>query len=150
MSKLTDFFYIFSKFTTSIILFIILIFTGYALFKSYKGVDNISSKFNGKLTNISNDIKINTSKIINYEKSIDENKIYLKNLKESLSQKKIKEQIFNLENDNKILLKEIKKINNILNNLKIVDNINSNNKVKNFNKDADILKDNNNKQIFSL
>ena len=78
MSKLADFFYIFSKFATSFVLFILLIFTAYALYKSYVGVDNISLEFDDRLNVISNEIKQNSTKIFDYENSINENKNYLR------------------------------------------------------------------------
>ena len=142
MSKFADFFYIFSKFATSLVLFILLIFTAYALYKSYAGVDNISLEFDDRLNVISNEIKKNSTKIFDYENSINENKNFLREIKKDILQKDYEEKILSLENQNKLLLKQIAKINDSLSKLKITENTNLN---TNFNN----LK-NNNKQILSL
>ena len=142
MSKFTDFFYIFSKFATSLVLFILLIFTAYALYKSYAGVDNISLEFDDRLNVISNEIKKNSTKIFDYENSINENKNFLREIKKNILQKDYEEKILNLEDQNKLLLEQIVKINDSLNKLKITENINLNTNSNN-------LK-NNNKQILSL
>ena len=143
MSKFTDFFYIFSKFATSLVLFILLIFTAYALYKSYVGVDNISLEFEDRLNFISNGIKKNSTKIFNYENSINENKNFLIEIKNNLLQKNYEEKILNLEKQNKLLLKQITKINDNLSKLKITENTN-------FNTNANNLRNNNIKQILSL
>ena len=88
MSKFADFFYIFSKFATSLVLFILLIFTAYALYRSYAGVDNISLEFDDRLNVISNEIKQNSTKIFDYENSINENKNFLREIKKNTLQKK--------------------------------------------------------------
>ena len=142
MSKFADFFYIFSKFATSLVLFILLIFTAYALYKSYAGVDNISLEFDDRLNVISNEIKKNSTKIFDYENSINENKNFLREIKKNILQKNYEEKILSLEDQNKLLLKQIAKINDSLSKLKITENINLNTNSNN-------LK-NNNKQILSL
>ena len=142
MSKFADFFYIFSKFATSLVLFILLIFTAYALYKSYAGVDNISLEFDDRLNVISNEIKKNSTKIFDYENSINENKNFLKEIKKNILQKNYEEKILSLEDQNKLLLKQIAKINDSLSKLKITENTNLNTNSNN-------LK-NNNKQILSL
>ena len=142
MSKFADFFYIFSKFATSLVLFILLIFTAYALYKSYVGVDNISLEFDDRLNVISNEIKKNSTKIFDYENSINENKNFLREIKKNILQKNYEEKILSLEDQNKLLLKQITKINDSLSKLKITENTNLNTNSNN-------LK-NNNKQILSL
>ena len=142
MSKFADFFYIFSKFATSLVLFILLIFTAYALYKSYVGVDNISLEFDDRLNIISNEIKKNSTKIFDYENSINENKNFLREIKKNTLQKNYEEKILSLEDQNKLLLKQITKINDSLSKLKITENTNLNTNSNN-------LK-NNNKQILSL
>ena len=142
MSKFADFFYIFSKFATSLVLFILLIFTAYALYKSYAGVDNISLEFDDRLNVISNEIKKNSTKIFDYENSINENKNFLREIKKNILQKDYEEKILSLEDQNKLLLKQIAKINDSLSKLKITENTNLNTNSNN-------LK-NNNKQILSL
>ena len=142
MSKFADFFYIFSKFATSLVLFILLIFTAYALYKSYAGVDNISLEFDDRLNVISNEIKKNSTNIFDYENSINENKNFLREIKKNILQKDYEEKILSLEDQNKLLLKQIAKINDSLSKLKITENTNLNTNSNN-------LK-NNNKQILSL
>ena len=142
MSKFADFFYIFSKFTTSLVLFILLIFTAYALYRSYAGVDNISLEFDDRLNVISNEIKKNSTKIFDYENSINEDKNFLREIKKNILQKDYEEKILSLEDQNKLLLKQIAKINDSLSKLKITENTNLNTNSNN-------LK-NNNKQILSL
>lgn len=143
MSKFANFFYIFSKFATSLVLFILLIFTAYALYKSYKGVDNISLDFDNKINDISNKIKQNSLQFIEYEKFISQNKNFLKEIKENFIHNKYEEKILNLEKENKILLKQLEKINNRLNDLSLKKNVNAN--IDNSN-----LKNDNFKQILSL
>ena len=143
MSKFANFFYIFSKFATSLVLFILLIFTAYALYKSYKGVDNISLDFDNKINDISNKIKQNSLQFIEYEKFISQNKNFLKEIKENFINNKYEEKILNLEKENKILLKQLEKINNRLNDLSLKKNVNAN--IDNSN-----LKNDNFKQILSL
>ena len=61
MTKITEYFYIFSKLTTSLVLFLIIIVMGYAFFKSYQGIDDNNVNFE----------KI-VKKINDTDKSIDE------------------------------------------------------------------------------
>lgn len=143
MSKFANFFYIFSKFATSLVLFILLIFTAYALYKSYKGVDNISLDFDDKINDISNKIKQNSLKFIEYEKFTSQNKNFLKEIKENFINNKYEEKILNLEKENEILLKKLEKINNRLNDLLLKKNVNAN-------IDKSNLKNDNFKQILSL
>ena len=142
MSKFADFFYIFSKFATSLVLFILLIFTAYALYRSYAGVENISLEFDDRLNVISNEIKKNSTKIFDYENSINENKNFLREIKKNTLQKDYEEKILSLEDQNKLFIKQITKINDSLSKLKITENTNLNTNSNNLR--------NNNKQILSL
>jgi hypothetical protein len=107
------------------------------------GVDNISLEFDDRLNLISGGIKKNSIKIIDYENSINENKNFLIEIKNNLLQKNYEEKILNLEKQNKLLLKQITKINENLSNLKITENTN-------FNTNANNLRNTNIKQILSL
>jgi len=47
------YFYIFSKLTTSIVLTLIIIAMGYALLKSYQGVDNVAINLESRFNSLS-------------------------------------------------------------------------------------------------
>ena len=79
MTKITEYFYIFSKLTTSLVLFLIIIVMGYAFFKSYQGIDDNNVNLENKISSLSSDIMINynnfekiVKKINDTDKSIDE------------------------------------------------------------------------------
>ena len=92
MSKITDYFYIFSKLTTSLVLLIIIIMLGYALVNSYKNVDkdvvNIEQRFksltDSVLNNDNNFIELNAknkqidNKLNEIVKILNENQSTLK------------------------------------------------------------------------
>ena len=52
MNKLSNYFYIFSKLTTSFILFLLIFFFGYALYNSYKDIDKNSKNIDGKFLSL--------------------------------------------------------------------------------------------------
>lgn len=141
MSKFINFFYIFSKFTTSLILFVLLIFTGYALYKSYNGINNISSKADDRFIAIISDIENNKLKIFEYEKLIKENQIFLKELKDYSLATNYEKNILSIQNTNKILIKKIENINTFLNDLKLTENFNINNAKNNNAKEISSLKE---------
>ena len=95
MNKITNYFYILSKLTTSIVLLLIVFLMGYALFNSYKDVEITSSNLEDKLILLSNSIDQNNiqlsdidNKLLNNDKIIDEIK--------NLSQDSKKEELLNL------------------------------------------------------
>ena len=143
MSKLADIFYIFSKFITSLILFVLLSITLYALYRSYVGVDNIASEVDDRLNKITKNIENNLTVIVDFEKKITENKNLLKNVTKNFHQKKYEEKITKLENDNNTLLQKLEKLTESINNLRLDKNLNT--KIENNNNFND-----SNKQILSL
>ena len=79
MTKITEYFYIFSKLTTSLVLFLIIIVMGYAFFKSYQGIDDNNVNLENKISSLSSDVMLNYNnfekivrKIDDTDKSIDE------------------------------------------------------------------------------
>ena len=79
MTKITEYFYIFSKLTTSLVLFLIIIVMGYAFFKSYQGIDDNNVNLENKISSLSSDVMLNynnfekiVKKINDTDKSIDE------------------------------------------------------------------------------
>ena len=67
MTKITEYFYIFSKLTTSLVLFLIIIVMGYAFFKSYQGIDDNNVNLENKLSSLSSDVMLNYN---NFEKIV--------------------------------------------------------------------------------
>ena len=83
MNKITNYFYIFSKLTTSLVLLFIVFLMGYALFNSYKDVEITNSNLEDKLILLSNSIDQNNIKLSNIDnKLINNDKIIneIKNL----------------------------------------------------------------------
>ena len=108
MNKLSNYFYIFSKLTTSFILFLLIFFLGYALYNSYKDIDKKSENIDGKFLSLSENINLNSNKFKEIEESIKQNEILLSQIKKSLT-KYNNEKIFSkLQKDNELLLGQIK------------------------------------------
>ena len=63
MKKIIENFYIFSKLSTSIVLFLVLFFMGYLLYRSYSSINNESSKNDEEILSIVSLIKENQSQI---------------------------------------------------------------------------------------
>ena len=126
MTKITEYFYIFSKLTTSLVLFLIIIVMGYAFFKSYQGIDDNNVNLENKISSLSSDIMINynnfekiVKKINDTNKSIDEiKKIFLQEDTDTKNAN-YKEDIENLIKLNEELQKQVDKLTL---NLKNIDN----------------------------
>ena len=126
MTKITEYFYIFSKLTTSLVLFLIIIVMGYAFFKSYQGIDDNNVNLENKISSLSSDIMINynnfekiVKKINDTNKSIDEiKKIFLQEDTDTKNTN-YKEDIENLIKLNEELQKQVDKLTL---NLKNIDN----------------------------
>ena len=73
MNKITNYFYIFSKLTTSLVLFFIIFLMGYALFNSYKDVKINNSNVEDKLVSLSNSINQNNIKLSNIDNKLINN-----------------------------------------------------------------------------
>ena len=126
MTKITEYFYIFSKLTTSLVLFLIIIVMGYAFFKSYQGIDDNNVNLENKISSLSSDVMLNynnfekiVKKINDTNKSIDEiKKIFLQEDTDTKNTN-YKEDIENLIKLNEELQKQVDKLTL---NLKNIDN----------------------------
>ena len=117
MSKITEYFYIFSKLTTSLVLIIIIFIMGYALFKSYKEVDDVAIDLDSKIETLSNLLNSNkdnvsdlSKKITNSENQIIEIKKILKQNNENVKNTKNDKEINNLVQSIEILQEQINQI----------------------------------------
>jgi len=126
MTKITQYFYIFAKLTTSLVLFLIIIVMGYAFFKSYQGIDDNNVNLENKISSLSSDIMINyknfekiVKKINDTDKSIDEIKKILLQKDTDTKNANYKEDIENLIKLNEELQKQVDKLTL---NLKNIDN----------------------------
>ena len=126
MTKITEYFYIFSKLTTSLVLFLIIIIMGYAFFKSYQGIDDNNVNLENKISSLSSDVMLNYNnfekivrKINDTDKSIDEIKKILLQKDTDTKNANYKEDIENLIKLNEELQKQVDKLTL---NLKNIDN----------------------------
>ena len=126
MTKITEYFYIFSKLTTSLVLFLIIIVMGYAFFKSYQGIDDNNVNLENKISSLSSDVMLNynnfekiVKKINDTDKSIDEIKKILLQKVTDTKNANYKEDIENLIKLNEELQKQVDKLTL---NLKNIDN----------------------------
>ena len=126
MTKITEYFYIFSKLTTSLVLFLIIIVMGYAFFKSYQGIDDNNVNLENKISSLSSDVMLNynnfekiVKKINDTDKSIDEIKKILLQKDTDTKNTNYKEDIENLIKLNEELQKQVDKLTL---NLKNIDN----------------------------
>jgi hypothetical protein len=126
MTKITEYFYIFSKLTTSLVLFLIIIVMGYAFFKSYQGIDDNNVNLENKISSLSSDVMLNynnfekiVKKINDTDKSIDEIKKILLQKDTDTKNANYKEDIENLIKMNEELQKQVDKLTL---NLKNIDN----------------------------
>ena len=117
MTKITEYFYIFSKLTTSLVLFLIIIVMGYAFFKSYQGIDDNNVNLENKISSLSSDVMINynnfekiVKKINDTDKSIDEIKKILLQKDTDTKNANYKEDIENLIKLNEELQKQVDKL----------------------------------------
>ena len=92
MKKFTQYFYIFSKITTSLFLFLIIFVMGYALYTSYQNIDETANNVDNNIVMFSEDINTNKNKLNDIENQL------------SLNQKSI-EQIKNILIENEQLAK---------------------------------------------
>ena len=111
------YFYIFSKLTTSIVLTLIIIAMGYALLKSYQGVDNVAINLESRFNSLSEMVLENNNNYLNLDKKINqtENKVSeIKNIltedKSTINQSEYEKDISNLMNINKKLENKITQI----------------------------------------
>ena len=117
MTKITEYFYIFSKLTTSLVLFLIIIVMGYAFFKSYQGIDDNNVNLENQISSLSSDVILNynnfekiVKKINDTDKSIDEIKKILLQEDTDTKNANYKEDIENLIKLNEELQKQVDKL----------------------------------------
>ena len=117
MTKITEYFYIFSKLTTSLVLFLIIIVMGYAFFKSYQGIDDNNVNLENKISSLSSDVMLNynnfekiVKKINDTDKSIDEIKKILLQKDTDTKGTNYKADIENLIKLNEELQKQVDKL----------------------------------------
>ena len=108
MNKWSNYFYIFSKLTTSFILFLLIFFLGYALYNSYQNIDKNSENIDGKFLSLSENIKLNSNKFNEIEESIKKNEILLSQINESLTKYNDEKIFLKLQKNNELLLDQIK------------------------------------------
>ena len=80
MNKITNYFYIFSKLTTSLVLLFIVFLMGYALFNSYKDVEITNNNLEDKIILLSNSIDQNKDNHYLISHVFDEMKNYVEYL----------------------------------------------------------------------
>ncbi len=138
MFKITDYFYAFSKLITSFILLGFLAVLGYALYISYKDVDEVAINLEQKFSNVTKEINLNSAKFSKIEEMINNNSQSLLEINKKITKSDSISQIQKLQKENNELIKEIKiiksQIKNILiennafvNNTKVENNYNSKN-----------------------
>ena len=117
MTKITEYFYIFSKLTTSLVLFLIIIVMGYAFFKSYQGIDDNNVNLENKISSLSSDVMLNYNNFEKIVKKINDTDKSIDAIKKTLLQKdtdtknaNYKEDIENLIKLNEELQKQVDKL----------------------------------------
>jgi len=138
MFKITNYFYAFSKLITSFILLGFLVVLGYALYISYKDVDEVAINLEQKFSNVTKEININSAKFSKIEKMINNNSQSLVEINKNITKSDTNSQIQKLQMENNELIKEIKIIksqiatilienNDFVNNTKVENDFNSKN-----------------------
>ncbi len=138
MFKITNYFYAFSKLITSFILLGFLVVLGYALYISYKDVDEVAINLEQKFSNVTKEININSAKFSKIEKMINNNSQSLVEINKNITKSDTNSQIQKLQMENNKLIKEIKIIksqistilienNDFVNNTKVENDFNSKN-----------------------
>ena len=134
MFKISDYFYTFSKLITSFILLGFLVVLGYALYISYKDVDEVAINLEQKFSDVTKDINLNSAKFLKIEEMIKDNAASLSDINQNIINSNPNSKIEKLQKENIELLKEIKKIKSQIKNISSHDEeiININNDEKNF------------------
>ena len=132
MFKITDYFYAFSKLITSFILLGFLAVLGYALYISYKDVDEVAINLEQKFSNVTKEINLNSAKFLKIEEMINNNSQSLVEINKNITKSDSNSQIQKLQMENNELIKEIKIIKSQIKNILIENNAFVNNtKVEN-------------------
>ena len=127
MFKITDYFYAFSKLVTSLILLGFLAVLGYALYISYKDVDEAAINLEQKFSNVTKEINLNSEKFSKIEEMINNNSQSLAEINKNVTNSDSNIQIQKLQIENNELLKEIKIIKSQIKNILNVNNDVTNN-----------------------
>ena len=117
MNKITGYFYIFSKLTTSFVLISIIILMGYVIFRAYDRVDRETFDLESKILSLKKIINNNSSNLSTIEKKLNSSENSINEIKEILTQNKenelnnsYKKDIANLLSLNKELQDQINQI----------------------------------------
>ena len=81
MFKISDYFYTFSYLITSFILLCFLVVLGYALYISYKDVDEVAINLEQKFSDVTKDINLNSAKFL-YSRGPDNTSFFFDKRKE--------------------------------------------------------------------
>jgi hypothetical protein len=141
MNKISDYFYIFTKLSTSFVLFLLLIAIGYALYTSYKEVDSVENNLENKLQALKENINASNQKFIDLELLVNNNNNLLSKISDEILNNKNSE-LLDIQENNKLLLNEINDIKNQISKLDIEKSFNEE-MLNNQNKfdDLQLLKD---------
>ena len=145
MFKITDYFYTFSKLLTSFILLGFLAVLGYALYISYKDVDEVAINLEQKFSNVTKEINLNSAKFLKIEEMINKNSQYLLEISKNVTDSDSNSQIQKLQMENNELIKEIKIIKSQIKNI-----LNANNDVANNSKEENDFNSKNIKELKDL
>ena len=133
MFKISDYFYTFSKLITSFILLGFLVVLGYALYISYKDVDEVAISLEQKFSNVNKEINLNSEKFSKIEEMIKIMKT-LSNINNNITNSNSNREFETLRKENIELLEEIKIIKSQIKNILTYEKDMVNNKDdKNFN-----------------
>lgn len=113
MIKITDYIYIFSKLTTSLVLFLVIIIMGYTLFKSYNGIDQKNTAIKDYINLLSDKVLLNSNDLKGIKTNLKFNKDQTEKIKLLISknnQNDLTKQVDKLFAINKALSDKIDKI----------------------------------------
>ena len=113
-------FYFFSKLTTTLVLFLIIVFLGYIFFKAYQSnqSDQYSSDINEKINNLFIAVQNNAQTLSKINKKIVNNEQALNQVNQILNNKILNSELINLPNKFNKLLQENKNLNKEIINLR--------------------------------
>ena len=139
MKKISNYFYIFTKLSTSFVLFFLLITVGYALYQSYEGVDSVAINFEKKIQTLQSEINFDKIKFTDLELLVKQNNTLLNDISNEILKNKENLKLLEITKNNNFLIDEITNLKN-----QISDIVNStyNNKEK--------LNDNNISQLNNI
>ena len=103
MTKLINSFYIFSKLSTSFVLLLVILLMGYALFQSYKSVDDTNSNLDTEIQSLSQLINNNISDLTLVNKKLENSNNSFQEIKKLITEK-------NYEKNNNNYKKELNEL----------------------------------------